>query len=66
LAVAQSVKISKQSRVDDCGLYAIVNATSICYDQDPAVIDFDQSLMRLHLTQRIDSKMITPFPSLSK
>jgi len=66
LAVAQSVKISKQSGVDDCGLYAIANATSICYDQDPAVIDFDQSLMRLHLTQCIDSKMITPFPSLSK
>ena len=47
-AVPCSVKIHKQSGVDDCGLFAIANATSVCYGQDPAVMNFDQSLMRLH------------------
>ena len=65
-ATPRSIKIPKQSGVDDCGLYAIANATSICLDQDPTLLNFDQSLMRLHLVQCIDSKMIAPFPCLSK
>ena len=63
-AVPCSVKIHKQSGVDDCGLFAIANATSVCYGQDPAVMNFDQSLMRLHLAQCIDKKLITSFPTL--
>ena len=63
-AVPCSVKIHKQSGVDDCGLFAIANATSICNGQDPAVMKFDQSLMRLHLAQCIDKKMMTSFPTL--
>ena len=51
-AVPCSVKIHKQSGVDDCGLFAIANATSVCYGQDPAVMNFDQSLMRLHVSTR--------------
>lgn len=65
LATPYSVKTPKQSGVDDCGLYAIANATSIYHNQDPAVITFDQSLMRLHLTQCIDKKMIATFPSVT-
>ena len=66
LATPHSIETPKQSGVDDCGLYAIANATSICHNQNPAVITFDQSLMRLHLTQCIDKKMIAPFPSVTK
>jgi len=58
-AVPCTVKIHKQSGADDCGLLAVANATSVCYGQDPAVMNFDQSLMRL---QCIDKKVITSFP----
>jgi len=39
-AVPCSIKIH-QSGVDDCGLFAIANATSICFGQDPAEMNFD-------------------------
>ena len=64
LAVPQNVKIAKQTGVDDCGLYAIANATCVCFGQDPALMKFNQNLMRLHLAQCIDNKKITPFPQL--
>jgi len=64
-AIPCTVKILKQSGVDDCGLFAIANAASICFGQDPAANVFDQSLMRLHLAQCIDKKMITLFPTLN-
>ena len=60
-AIPQCVKIEKQTGVDDCGLYAIANATCVCFGQDPALMKFNQSLMRLHLAQCIDNKKITPF-----
>ena len=63
-AIPQSVKIAKQTGVDDCGLYAIANATCVCFGQDPALMKFNQSLMRLHLSQCIDNKKMTPFPQL--
>ena len=63
-AVPCSIKIHKQSGVDDCGLFAIANATTICFSQDPAEMNFDQSLMRLHLAQCIDKKIITSFPTV--
>ena len=66
LATSHSIETPRQSGVDDCGLYAIANATSICHNWDPAVITFDQSLMTLHLTQCIDKKMIASFPSVTK
>ena len=46
--LALSKFISSQG-VDDC---AIANSTSVCYGQDPAVMNFDQSLMRLHVSTR--------------
>ena len=64
-AIPCTIKIRKQSGVDDCGLFAIANAASICFGQDPAANVFDQSLMRLHLAQCIDKKMITLFPTLN-
>ena len=63
-AIPFSIKVHKQSGVGDCGLFAIANAASICCGQDPAVMTFDQSLMRLHLAQCIDKKMITPCPTV--
>ena len=50
LATTHSIETPKQS-VDNCKLYIVANAKSICHNQDTAVLTFDQSLMRLHLTQ---------------
>jgi len=52
----------KQSGVHDCGLFAVAIAASICCGQDYAIMTFDQSLMRLHLVQCFDKKMITSMP----
>ena len=67
----KKVIFGNTSQCQDCKvhdfwrLYAIAYATSICYDQDPAVMNFDdQSLLRHSVV--IDSKIIVPFPSLSK
>jgi len=50
--------------VDDCGLFAIANAASIYFGQDPAEMDFDHSLMRLYLALYIiDKKIVTLFPT---
>jgi len=60
-----AVKIRKQSGVNDCGLFAIANAAFICFGQDPTANEIDQSLMRLHLAQCIDNKVIIQFPALN-
>ena len=43
LAALCNVNTSKQSGVDDCGLYAVAYATAVCHDQDPTVMNFDQT-----------------------
>ena len=62
LAKSKTVKIPKQSGTSDCGLYAIANATALCFGKDPAILYFNQALMRLHLVQCMEQKTITPFP----
>jgi len=44
-AISCIIKIHKQSRVDDCGLFAIAKVASIYCGQDSAVLTFDQSLI---------------------
>ena len=51
-----------QSRVNDCGLFAIAFATSICSGIDPTTITFEQPIMRSHLLDCILSGKLTPFP----
>ena len=51
-----------QSGASDCGLFALANVTAPCNGQDPSVINFDQSKMRQHFLQCIDTGLLTPFP----
>ena len=62
LANFKSVKIPKQAGTSDCGLFAIANAAALCFGKNPAILHFNQALMRLHLVQCMEQKTITPFP----
>ena len=51
-----------QSGVNDCGLFAIAFATSICSGEDPTTITFRQEDMRSHLLSCIQTSKLTGFP----
>ena len=57
------VDVQKQQGGNDCGLFAIAFATSICSRQSPATLSYDQSLMRSHLLQCLERKKMVKFPS---
>ena len=55
-----------QSGPNDCGLFAIAFATSICFGNDPTKIIFKQEEMRHHLLFCIELKKLVTFPIKSK
>ena len=57
----QYIDVQKQKRESDCGLFAIVFATSPA--QDPASIIYDQAKMRTQLMHCFETHSTTPFPS---
>ena len=54
-----------QSGSSDCGLFALVFATSLCQGNDPVNISYDQQQMRRHLLQCIGRGTISAFPQRS-
>ena len=61
--IPELVNIPKQSGGTDCGLYAIANATALCFQQDPSKIQFHQNVMRLHLIKCMEDGELAPFPT---
>ncbi len=57
------IDVQWQSGVNDCGLFALAFATSLCAGQDPATISYDQRQMRAHLLSCLGSDEIRPFPT---
>ena len=49
-----------QSNGCDCGLFALVNATFLCYT-NPCKVTYDQSKMREHFLQCIEEGKMAPF-----
>ena len=45
----RTVHIQQQMGGSDCGLFAIANATALCYGKDSGTLAFDQKIMREHL-----------------
>ena len=41
--------VAKQAGGDDCGLFAIAFATSICHNRDPVLAQYKMDKMRAHL-----------------
>ena len=59
----KAVAVQKQRPgSNDCGVYAIANATAIAFGEDPVSIKYDQSVMRSHLIECFTSKKMEPFP----
>ena len=51
-----------QSGPNDCGLFSLAFATSICFGVDPTTIAFEQRLLRSHLFDCIQSGKLSMFP----
>ena len=54
--------VAKQTGGDDCGLFAIAFATSICHNRDPVRVQYKQEKMREHLLQCFQKSFMEPFP----
>ena len=55
------MNIQKQQGFKDCGLFAIANATSICYGDDPMALVYEQHGMRQHLLNCLEKGEMTTF-----
>ena len=56
------VDIKGQSGTNDCGLYALAFATSVCYGNKPETVFYHQHEMRAHLLHCIENKCLTEYP----
>lgn len=60
----QLVQVNRQSGGLDCGVFAIAISTALAFQQNPAVIKFDQPAMRPHLVACFEKRHFLPFPSV--
>ena len=51
-----------QEGTEDCGLFAIATATSLCFGILPSTVFWQQRKMRNHLKECFEQKKLTPFP----
>ena len=58
----QGISSQTQSGTADCGVFAIATATSLCFEQPPGSVLWDQSEMRKHLGKCFEKKKLEPFP----
>ena len=54
--------VQTQNGGDDCGLFALAFATSLCFGEDPSNIAYTQHKMRNHLQQCFVNRCIMLFP----
>ena len=58
--------VQQQIGGNDCGLFALAFATSLCYKDVPSLIFYDQIFLRNHYVKCIEDNEIQPFPSKPK
>ena len=46
----------------DCGVFAIVYATSLAFSKNPSLCSYNVPLMRQHLVNCLEKEMMYPFP----
>ncbi len=51
---------------NDCGLFALAFAISLCYKNVPSILFYDQISLRSHYVKCIENNEIQPFPSKPK
>ncbi|CAF1606765.1 unnamed protein product [Rotaria magnacalcarata] len=58
--------VQQQVGGNDCGLFALCFATSLCYNEIPSSLFYDQKSLRHHYVNCIENSKIERFPSKSK
>ena len=56
------ISVQRQAGGNDCGLFAIANATSVLFGGDVAKLRFKQHEMRTHLYDCFVANALMPFP----
>lgn len=56
------VDVQRQRGPDDCGLFTIANATTLCFGKDPNCESYEQSELRGHLAKCFKLQEISMFP----
>ena len=56
------MSVDRQTNGNDCGLYALANATSLVHGLDPCNMAYDQAQMRRHLLECIENNDLIVFP----
>ena len=60
---AKFSNVYMQTNGNDCGLYAIANATALAFGRDPSKEQYIPSKLREHLIQCLENKEMRPFPT---
>ncbi|CAF3250362.1 unnamed protein product, partial [Rotaria sp. Silwood2] len=55
-------KVHQQIGGNDCGLFALAFATSLCHGTSPSTLFYNQTLLREHYVKCIENNIIEPFP----
>ena len=61
---AQFIDVQCQNGSNDCGLFSIAFATTLCFGKQPENIHYNQSLMRSHLLNCIEKGIMEEFPTV--
>lgn len=60
------VDVQRQIGGNDCAIFAMAFATSLCMRKDPHVIGYEQNGFRLHLARSYVNQKITSFPTTDR
>ena len=60
---AKFSNVYMQTNGNDCGLYAIANATALAFGRDPSKEQYIPNKLREHLIQCLENKEMRPFPA---
>ena len=60
------VDLHKQDGYNDCGVFAVAFAATLCFDQQPGKFIFHQNQMRQHLLACLERSCFTMFPVKSE
>ena len=62
--ITKLVQVNRQTGGLDCGVFAVAISTALAFQQNPAVIKFDQPALRPHLVACFVRRQFSPFPSV--
>jgi hypothetical protein len=58
------IDVHQQKGPNDCGVFAVAHAASLCLNDEPGKLSFNLSALRQHLIQCLEAGEFTSFPVL--